>query len=202
MRKTLILFGIIVFVVVVVSFILQFLRNLKQKEFLYLLQNNEFDTLYKKIDSFYTKTIFPEYNREYVRLNALIMQDRKEEINAAFDKLIPMAKDKKAWVDILSKAFEYYVYAEDKERCDDILKEIEKLNDEKILKASNLMYDVMILKKSNHIEEMENKFDKLTVSQKVINAYLLSQQYRNKGDKEKAEYYENISKSLVEGKKE
>ena len=125
MRNILVLIGIIVFVAVLISFVLQFLRNSKQKQFMYLLQNNEFDTLYKKIDSFYTKSIFPEYNREYVRLNALIMQDRKEEIDATFDKLIPMAKDKNAKIDILDKAFGYYVYDENQEKCDQIIKEIE-----------------------------------------------------------------------------
>ena len=59
MRNILVLIGIIVFVAVLISFVLQFLRNSKQKQFMYLLQNNEFDTLYKKIDSFYTKSIFP-----------------------------------------------------------------------------------------------------------------------------------------------
>lgn len=58
MRNILVLIGIIVFVAVLISFVLQFLRNSKQKQFMYLLQNNEFDTLYKKIDSFYTKSIF------------------------------------------------------------------------------------------------------------------------------------------------
>ena len=192
MRKTLILFGIIVFVVVVVSFVLQFLRNSKQKQFMYLLQNNEFETLYKKIDSFYTKSIFPEYNREYIRLNALIMQDRKEEIDATFDKLIPMAKD---------KAFEYYVYDENQEKCDQIIKEIEKLDDEKMLKFAKMLYDIMILKKSNHIKEIEKDFDKQPAMQRAANAYLLSVQYKNKGNEEKAQYYENVSKSLVEGEK-
>lgn len=201
MRNVLVLIGIVVFVAVLISFVLQFLRNSKQKQFMYLLQNNEFDTLYKKIDSFYTKSIFPEYNREYVRLNALIVQDRKEKIDEAFDKLIPMAKDKNARIDILNKAFEYYVYAENKEKCDQIIKEIEKLDDEKMLKYANMMYDIMILKKSNHIDELEDEFDKLSIVQKVTNGFLLSQQYHNKGNIEKARYYENISKSLVEGNK-
>lgn len=168
---------------------------------MYLLQNNEFDTLYKKIDSLYTKSIFPEYNREYVRLNALIMQDRKEEIDATFDKLIPMAKDKNAKIDILDKAFEYYVYDENQEKCDQIIKEIEKFDDEKMLKHTKMMYDIMILKKSNHIKELEKDFDKQPVIQRVTNAYLLSVQYKNKGNEEKAQYYENVSKSLVEGSK-
>lgn len=201
MRNVLVLIGIVVFVAVLISFVLQFLRNSKQKQFMYLLQNNEFDTLYKKIDSFYTKSIFPEYNREYVRLNALIVQDRKEKIDEAFDKLIPMAKDKNARIDILNKAFEYYVYAENKGKCDQIIKEIEKLDDEKMLKYANMMYDIMILKKSNHIDELEDGFDKLSIVQKVTNGFLLSQQYHNKGNIEKARYYENISKSLVEGNK-
>lgn len=74
------------------------------------------------------------------------MQDRKEKIDATFDKLIPMAKDKNAKIDILDKAFGYYVYDENQEKCDQIIKEIEKLDDEKMLKYANMMYDIMILK--------------------------------------------------------
>ena len=129
------------------------------------------------------------------------MQDRKEEIDATFDKLIPMAKDKNAKIDILDKAFEYYVYDENQEKCDQIIKEIEKLDDEKMLKYANMMYDIMILKKSNHIKELEKDFDKQPVMQRATNAYLLSVQYKNKGNEEKAQYYENVSKSLVEGSK-
>ena len=104
-------------------------------------------------------------------------------------------------IDILDKAFEYYVYDENQEKCDQIIKEIEKLDDEKILKHTKMMYDIMILKKSNHIKELEKDFDKQPVMQRVTNAYLLSVQYKNKGNEEKAQYYENVSKSLVEGSK-
>ena len=48
-----------------------------------------------------------------------------------------MAKDKNAKIDILGKAFEYYVYDENQEKCDQIIKEIEKLDDEKMLKYAN-----------------------------------------------------------------
>ena len=106
-----------------------------------------------------------------------------------------------AKIDILDKAFEYYVYDENQEKCDQIIKEIEKLDDEKMLKHTKMMYDIMILKKSNHIKELEKDFDKQPVMQRVTNAYLLSVQYKNKGNEEKAQYYENVSKSLVEGSK-
>ena len=164
-------------------------------------QNGKFDELYKKIDSFYTKLIFPEYNRDYVRLNALIMQDRKKDIDLTFEKLIIMAKDKKAKIDILNKAFEYYVYEEDKTHCEKIMEEIKKFEDDQWIKLSKMKYDILILKKSNHIEELEKDFDDQPVVQKINNAYLLSEQYRNLGNEEKFKYYLDISKSLIEGEK-
>lgn len=201
MRNILVFIGIVVFVAVLISFMLQLLRNSRQKQFMYLLQNGKFDELYKKIDSFYTKLIFPEYNRDYVRLNALIMQDRKNDIDLTFEKLILMAKDKKAKIDILNKAFEYYVYEEDKRHCEKIMEEIKKFEDDQWIKLSKMKYDILILKKSNHIEELEKDFDDQPVVQKINNAYLLSEQYRNLGNEEKFKYYLDISKSLIEGEK-
>ena len=201
MRNILVFIGIVVFVAVLISFVLQLLRNSRQKQFMYLLQNGKFDELYKKIDSFYTKLIFPEYNRDYVRLNALIMQDRKKDIDLTFEKLILMAKDKKAKIDILNKAFEYYVYEEDKTHCENIMEEIKKFEDDQWIKLSKMKYDILILKKSNHIEELEKDFDDQPVVQKINNAYLLSEQYRNLGNEEKFKYYLDISKSLIEGEK-
>lgn len=201
MRNILVFIGIVVFVAVLISFMLQLLRNSRQKQFMYLLQNGKFDELYKKIDSFYTKLIFPEYNRDYVRLNALIMQDRKKDIDLTFEKLILMAKDKKAKIDILNKAFEYYVYEEDKRHCEKIMEEIKKFEDDQWIKLSKMKYDILILKKSNHIEELEKDFDDQPVVQKINNAYLLSEQYRNLGNEEKFKYYLDISKSLIEGEK-
>lgn len=201
MRNIFVFIGIVVFVAVLISFMLQLLRNSRQKQFMYLLQNGKFDELYKKIDSFYTKLIFPEYNRDYVRLNALIMQDRKNDIDLTFEKLILMAKDKKAKIDILNKAFEYYVYEEDKTHCEKIMEEIKKFEDDQWIKLSKMKYDILILKKSNHIEELEKAFDDQPVVQKINNAYLLSEQYRNLGNEEKFKYYLDISKSLIEGEK-
>lgn len=201
MRNIFVFIGIVVFVAVLISFMLQLLRNSRQKQFMYLLQNGKFDELYKKIDSFYTKLIFPEYNRDYVRLNALIMQDRKNDIDLTFEKLILMAKDKKAKIDILNKAFEYYVYEEDKRHCEKIMEEIKKFEDDQWIKLSKMKYDILILKKSNHIEELEKDFDDQPVVQKINNAYLLSEQYRNLGNEEKFKYYLDISKSLIEGEK-
>lgn len=201
MRNIFVFIGIVVFVAVLISFMLQLLRNSRQKQFMYLLQNGKFDELYKKIDSFYTKLIFPEYNRDYVRLNALIMQDRKNDIDLTFEKLILMAKDKKAKIDILNKAFEYYVYEEDKTHCEKIMEEIKKFEDDQWIKLSKMKYDILILKKSNHIEELEKAFDDQPVVQKINNAYLLSEQYRNLGNEEKFKYYLDISKSLIGGEK-
>lgn len=201
MKNAFLIIGILIVIQVVLTIFYQVLRNTKENQLIKAIQNNNFDELDRLLSAKSTKFFIGEYNREYLRLNALMMQGNKKQINASFDKLIPMAKNKKSKFDILTKAFEYYVFEEDKKHCDKLLKEIEKLEDQALLDACKMKYDVLVLKKTNHIAELEKDFDTLPLMQKFTNSFLLSEQYKNAGNPTKAKYYENLTKSLVEGKK-
>lgn len=193
-------FIIFFLIFIITSAIRKVLAKNRENYFLNELQAGQFDKFYQDVESFYTRLLFPKYNLEYLKLNAYIMQDNKEKIDVQFDQLIKLAIYKNQRVDILHKAFEYYVYQEDKKNCDKIMDKIKILDVQELNDYSSMMYDIVISKSTDYIEEMEEDFDSLSKVEKVQIAYLLSIQYKNKGDNKKAKYYENISKSIVEGK--
>lgn len=201
MKNAFLLIGILIIIQIVFTVIYQVFRNKKENQLITALQSSNFDELDRLLQARSTKIFIGEYNREYLHLNALIMQEKKKEINATFDKLIPMARNKKSKFDILNKAFSYYVFAEDRAHCDKLLKEIEKLDNKSFLDSCKMKYDIFILKKTNHITELEQNFDSLPLLKKLNNSVLLSEQYKNAGNPTKAKYYENLSKSLIEVKK-
>lgn len=201
MQKAFLIIGILIVIQIVFTIFYQVLRNTKQNKLIEAIQKNDYRTLDRLLQARSTKILISEYNREYLRLNALMMQDRKKEIVATFDKLIPMAKNKKAKFDILNKAFEYYVYEEDQVHCDKLLKEIETLGDAQFLDTCKMKYDIFILKKTNHIAELEKNFEELPLLVKLNNSILLSEQYKNAGNPAKAKFYKDMTKSLIQGKK-
>ena len=69
------------------------------------LQKQDFDDYYKTVDSFATKLLIPPFNREYMRMNGLIMQGRKGKVEEQFDLMLNMRMNQKQEIDIVMKAF-------------------------------------------------------------------------------------------------
>ena len=101
-------------------------------------------------------------------------------------------------VDLVIKAFNYYVGQEDRKKSKELLHEIEGFEGgqaEAVAHECQLMYDTMILKRHNDIPELERML-KEAGDDKVKSCrleYLLALQYKNKGDE--AKFQEFLEKS-------
>ena len=71
---------IIFTLIIVVSFVgSTFLKNNIFNKLLKDMQKQDFDTFFKRLDSFTTKLFYAPFNREYMRLNAyFLMGDEKK----------------------------------------------------------------------------------------------------------------------------
>lgn len=170
------------------------LKTKKQNELITKIQLGDFEGFHKVANSFLIKMLFPRYNIEYLKLNAFILEGDESKITGQFDHLMSARKNKAQTEDITMKAFNYYVGIEDKVKCKQLIETINTFTNERMVQEANIMYDVFILKKGNHIDEMLASLDALTDAQKGVNEYLLSVQYNNIGDKENAKKYEKLSK--------
>lgn len=101
-------------------------------------------------------------------------------------------------VDLVIKAFNYYVGQEDRKKSKELLHEIKGFEGgqaEAVAHECQLMYDTMILKRHNDIPELERML-KEAGDDKVKRCrleYLLALQYQNKGDE--AKFQEFLEKS-------
>lgn len=198
MNETTIVLIVFVIIVFLTPLIRRFLQAKKQYEFSTLLQNKDFDLLEKKLNSFSSKALFPRYTLESIRLQIYLVQDQKKKIDQQYRVVIESAATKKQKKEILSNAFERYVFLSDAPKSRNLLEKIKKLEDESLVQRCQMLYDIFIEKSTNYIKPLEDKFSQLEGSEKMISAYLLSIQYSHMNNKKKAEYYAELSKQFFE----
>lgn len=165
-----------------------------QKTLITFLKNHDFYRFDTLISKSIVKALFPPYNLEYLILNRYLLEDNKAKVDKQFEKLLRASK-KSQKKDIFLKAFEYYAFNSDKKKAARYYNELNKLQDPKLTKYTDLIYDIFILDKPNHIEELENDFETLHPNQQKYYAQLLLTQYKLKGNKAKQIYYEDFLKN-------
>lgn len=174
--------------------LIKYLRYKKQRVLFTDLEKQDFEKFDKDVNSWVTKMVFPRYNVEYIKLNRYLLDDKKDKIEEQFDLLLNAARGLEQHNDIVARAFDYYVYEENKDKVDPLFEDIKTSKNEALIQHATLLYDILILNKANHIESMEKTFEKGSAVQKQIDALLLERQYRNINNKEKASFYENFLK--------
>lgn len=156
---------------------------------------DEFDRL---LNSKLAAFLYPEYNRTYLKLNACLIREDTATARQIFDELLGRKLPKMQRVDLIIKAFNFFVSQNDKKRSKELLAEIESFDDEKIGPVAHecrLMYDTIILKSTANIKELEREAEGDDMLKRGRMEYLLALQYGNKGDDAKRdEYLERAAK--------
>lgn len=140
--------------------------------------------------------VVPPYNVYYMRLNLNLMKENEAEVDHDFDTLRNMPVSKALHIDVVQKAYYYYVKRKDGMRSKELIEEIRTFDGEKFadtIKECNILYDIYILKKSNHIQELMDGIEELPLMQRAANEYLVSLQYENQNKPELAKEHENMS---------
>ena len=158
-------------------------------------QWDEFDRL---LDGKLTSMLYPRYNRDYLRLNSYLLREDHKRADEMFDLLLGLNLPKMQRVDLVIKAFNYYVGQEDRKKAKELLHEIKGFEGgqaETVAHECQLMYDTMILKRHNDIPELERMLEDVGDDpvKRCRLEYLLALQYQNKGDE--AKFQEFLEKS-------
>lgn len=184
---------IVVFILVSISTIsLQMnFQKAKQKKIFQILKSGKLDELEKELDSTSSRMLIPSFNREFIKLNAYLMNQKTDKIDSQFEILFKTKMNDKQKREAVLKAFEYYVQLKDKEKSASLLKEIKTFGDLGLVAHSQMLFDILIEKSTSYIDVLVAKQDEGNNMDRGMNAYLISMQYGylNKKDKEK-EYLE------------
>lgn len=187
---------IILTVVAILALLLFFkiFQKRKQEELLMLLQSQKYDEFDSVANDKFTRFLFPRFNLEYLKLNALIIQGKEKEVDKTFNTIFEIKMTNPQKQDIYMKAFNYYVGMENSAKSKEMLDIINTFDNEEMKTEANTIYDIFVLKRSNHLEEMLQLIEEQDESVKGITEYLISVQYENEGNKKLADKYQKLSK--------
>ncbi len=159
------------------------------------LNRKDFKTFDGLIESRPARTLFPAYNRAYLKLNEAMYKEDRAEIDKAFASFdMPMNKAQKTA--LYKKGFYYYLGLEDRGKTDHYFELLKQL-DVSDRHSLDVMYDIYIDKGYKYIGEMEERIKGLTEEEQMPFLALLSDMYRNKGDQKKAEEFRKKVKDFT-----
>lgn len=169
-------------------------KSLTFRKLLKLLEEGKFDEYYNILEAPLTKFHYPAFNRTFMRLNGLIIQKRYRQVDETFQELLAGKATAQQRHDLVLKAFDYYIGRKNKRMVNQLMSEIAGWDDEKTLRACERLRDILLLDKSNHIEEMEEELERLGPgSARQQQLILIAAQYKNKGDDENADKYRTMA---------
>lgn len=191
MKKTI---AIIIVVAIVMMFLISTLKKSTYKRLVNYLENGDFTSFYKEIDSKKVKMLLNNLNIIDMKLNAAIVQQNKQETNRLFDEVIKLPLTSSQKEHYYMKAFNYYVGLMEKKKAKKYIDLINTTSNERMKLEANRVYNIYILKNDKDLRSLLLELKDLEDSQKGVNEYLISLIYKNKGDLENAAKYEELSK--------
>lgn len=186
--------AIIAVAAVVMIALISTLKKSMVKKLIHYLEESEFESFYKDIDSTKTKLLLPKMSILDMKLNAEIVQQNKNNIDALFDEIcsLPLTPSQKEHY--YMKAFNYYVSLSDKKHTKKYIHLINELPNERMKLEANRVYNIYILKNDKDLRSLLVELKDMDDEQKGVNEYLISLIYKNKNDMENAKKYEELSK--------
>lgn len=152
----------LLFILVFLSFLIPvLLRRHVWKRLFLSIDQDDFDTYFKVLDSFMSKISFPAFYRENIRLSAYITQNKEELVKKQINFMeTEMRLKREEKQQILERAFYYFIDKRDKNATYDILQRI-KAEDSKKYDFMEIEYEILMEKKTSRIKDLEERIEQL-----------------------------------------
>ncbi|MDY4278575.1 MAG: hypothetical protein SOX68_06430 [Faecalicoccus sp.] len=191
---------VLLIVLIFLSFLIPiFLRRHVWKKLSLAIDQEDFNDYFKTLDSFMSKLSFPAYYRENIRLSAYITQNKesmvKKQVRFMIEEMNLKPEEK---IQVLEKAFYYFMDKKDGKEAFDILCKIQAMNSKKY-DSMKIEYEILIEKKANYIDELKKQIERIEINKGKVGQeeqniiigyykYLIGLQYgylQNNGEKKR-----------------
>ena len=159
----------VVIICIAVSVFFSIKKRTTFKRLQQLMAAKQWDEFDRLLDGKLTSMLYPRYNRDYLRLNSYLLREDHEHANEMFDLLLGLNLPKMQRVDLVIKAFNYYVGQEDRKKSKELLHEIKGFEGgqaEAVTHECQLMYDTMIL---HYLLDPESRHNMNALAEKYLN---------------------------------
>ena len=160
-----------------------------------LVTTGDFDQFDQEISSDKAKELIPPANMDILKFNVYIMRGKQKEVEELFDSFENKRLSNDAKLTIYTRALGYFITTHDEARCKKCYEIIMNLpNNAPVKKSTTCVYEIMVEKKTNRLNELLESLEHDTSTQKYIDEFLISEIYTNLNDEENAKKYAELAK--------
>jgi len=149
-----------------------------------------------------TKRLVPPFNYEFLQLNRAMMGGNKNRITQLFDQFKTRRLNPAQKREIAIRGFNYFLEEKNNEQLTYYRDQINSLPDKAenaaLKEEVNTYYRVTVEGRTDILDDLLEKTEKLPEKYRGMNEYLISQIYEHMGNKEKTEEYINLSRKHME----
>lgn len=198
---------ILILVIALAASFPMFYRTYLWNKFLKHLKNNNSEQALKILNSTQYKVAFGKDSQNWNLLRFYISRNDTKNVKALTSELLGSSISKQQAYRIFSNAYFYFLSNEDKEMSAKLLTRLEDILEDSQKEQFNMLYRVLIEKKSEDIERvnellanMEKEKDSASKKSQVgLLQYLLGVQYYYQDNKKEAEKWLKKAKTNVKG---
>ncbi len=160
-----------------------------------LVTTGDFDQFDQEISSDKAKKLIPPANMDMLKFNVYIMRGKQKEVEELFDSFENKRLSDDAKLTIYTRALGYFITTHDEARCKKCYEIILNLpNNNSVKESTTCVYEIMVEKKTNRLNELLESLEHDTSTQKYIDEFLISEIYTNLNDEENAKKYAELAK--------
>ncbi len=163
-----------------------------------LVTEGNFEQFDQEINSSKASRLIPPMNMDMLKFNVYIMRGMQKEVEDLFDSFEHKRLSNDAKLTIYTRALGYFITTHDQNRCKkcyDIIMDLP--NNDSVKKSTEVVYEIMVEKKTDRLNELLEELEKDSSTQKYINEFLISEIYTNLNDEENAKKYADLAKEHV-----
>ena len=157
-----------------------------------LYQDEKYDEFLEYLDSKICKFLVREHEREEYKYKVYLKRNDRKHIDEYFNKMLNRKVDKGTKLQYQIKAFYYYMNNNGVDKCEKLFNDIKEFGDENVTKQVTYLYEVIVLKKTNYIDELKQIL--IEKPNDPFYEYVLSESYKNAGDNATAKKYKKSYK--------
>lgn len=169
------------------------IRNELEGKAATLMMQGKFKELYSFLNSDEALKGLTKFYRAYLKMNGSIMDGNDSLIEQSLNEIQEVKMNKQQKAEVYLNAFTYYVDKNSKDKVD-YYKELllKNVNDSQTITYVDRLYDTKILKSDKHLNEILEELKSNKKINKVTDYLLLVEIYRNIGDTENVNKYNNL----------
>jgi hypothetical protein len=182
-------------IVVVVLYILarEIAKRVIDAKLQALYATNRYDECIELLNKPVSRILQPTYQQYLQRFT--VYEAKRDDKAALFtlDTLLGLRLSKRHRLMVVTRAFNYYVRQGKGAKSKEMLDEIAACGNRELVADCRLTYAIVFSGEHGYIVQMESLLEKAVPEQKAKLCFLLSKQYANAGDREKAREYRRLA---------